>query len=136
MIEILGLVFGAVARLAPTLFSFLKEGRDLKYEVMRLDKEAELERLRGANARAEIQAASAASVDASWAQAMVEAIRTATPPQLADSGRWYLNVLNALNVSVRPVLTYWWCIVLYTAAKAILVYVAIDGGWSSRTWPA
>jgi hypothetical protein len=36
---------------------------------------------------------------------------------------------DALSASVRPVLTYWWCLALYTAAKAVAILVA----WRSNT---
>jgi hypothetical protein len=49
--------------------------------------------------------------------AMVEALKA----QAVPSGvRW----IDALSSSVRPVLTYWWCVGLYTAAKVITVVVA------------
>ena len=33
---------------------------------------------------------------------------------------------DALSASVRPVLTYWWCLVLYTAAKMIIIVSALQ----------
>jgi hypothetical protein len=119
MLELLGLVGGALARLAPTLISFFREGRDLKYELMRLDREAKLEELRGANARAEIEAVSMANVEAGWADALSDALKG----QGKLSGdKW----LDRINVSVRPILTYWWCIVIYTAHKTLLAWVAVQ----------
>jgi hypothetical protein len=42
-----------------------------------------------------------------------------------DQGSRWLNFLNGINVSVRPFLTYWWCIVLHTGNKVLLAYIAI-----------
>lgn len=121
--SLIGLIGGAITRLFPTLFDFLKQGRDLKYEVIRMDKEIELERLRGVNAQAEIAATASAGIDKSWADAMVEAIKNATPQQITDTGSRWLNFINGANASVRPVITYWWCVVIYTAGKAVLCLI-------------
>lgn len=121
MIELIGLIGGAVTRLFPTVLDFFKQGRDLKYEVQRLDREIELEKTRGANAQAEIVATAGASVDVSWAQGLVDALRTQTQ---ITGDKW----LDRINVSVRPILTYWWCIVLYTAAKGLLAYSGYEAG--------
>lgn len=45
-----------------------------------------------------------------WAQALSDQMRPSGNPKI-----------DALNASVRPVLTYWWCLVLYTAAKILLI---------------
>lgn len=121
--SLIGLIGGAVTRLFPTLFDFLKQGRDLKFEVMRMDKEIELERLRGQNAQAELVATASVGVDKSWADAMIEAVKCAIPPQVTNSGSFWLNFINGMNASVRPFLTYWWCVVVYTAGKIILCVI-------------
>jgi len=36
--------------------------------------------------------------------------------------RW----VDALSATVRPVLTYWWCLVLYSSHKAVLVGVGLS----------
>lgn len=118
MLEILGLLGGGLMRLLPSLLSFFKEGRDLKHELVRLDKEVELEKARGANAVQERADMAQQAVDTRWADGLVEALKG----QTASTGdKW----LDRINVSVRPVLTYWWCIVLYTVHKAIMVYVGL-----------
>lgn len=118
MFELLGLLGGGVMRLLPMVVDFFKQGRDLKYELLRMEKEAELEKLRAQFRQDEIAAVSNAQVDASWAQGLVEA----TKAQAKVTGdKW----LDRLNVSVRPVLTYFWCVAMYGSHKAVLIYVAI-----------
>lgn len=34
--------------------------------------------------------------------------------------------VDALNTLLRPVLTFWWCIVLYSTYKFLLIYVALE----------
>ena len=118
MLEALGLLGGALVRFAPLLLNFLKEGRDLKYEGIRLDKEIELERLRGANKDREIAAMTSQAVDMAWAQGLVEAVKTQT---VVTGDKW----LDRINISVRPILTYWWCLVLYTKYKLLVIGVAL-----------
>lgn len=118
MMELLGLLGGGLIRLFPNIIDFFREGRDLKYELLRLDKQAELERLRGENARAEIAATSEANVDASWAEGLVESLKAQTT---VTGDKW----LDRINISVRPIITYWWCIVIYTSHKLLLTYIAI-----------
>lgn len=122
MIELLGLAGGAIARLTPVVMDYFKQGRDLKYEILRMDKELALEEVRAANKDREIASTSEANVDAQWAAGVVEALRTEGAPK-PTSG---YPLLDWLNSSVRPILTYWWCIVLYTANKAMISTLAIE----------
>ena len=124
LFEALGLLGGALTRLFPSVLNYFKEGRDLKYELLRIDKQVDLERLRGANAQAEIAASANANIDIEYARALVTA-QAHPPEELHDTGSWFLNFMNAVNVSVRPVLTYWWCLVMYSVYKAMLIYVAL-----------
>lgn len=127
MLELIGLLGGAATRLFPLILSFFDKGRDLKYELLRMDKEAELERLRGEMRGQEIRAMSDFQVDKSWADGLVEALKSEGDKSvLKDTGSFWINLLNGLNQSVRPILTYWWCVVLYTGNKAVLVTVAVQ----------
>jgi len=130
MLEILGLLGGAFTRLAPMVLDLFKTNSERKHEAAMLEKQVALEELRAKNAQAEIAATAAGKVDTTWAESLAAAMANAVPPPLSDTGKWYLNVLNAMNVSVRPVLTYWWCIVTYTAAKIVTIVVAIQANAS------
>lgn len=121
MLELLGLAGGAIARLLPMALTFFEKGRDLKYELLRMDKEAALEKLRAENRHAEIAAISNSQVDAKWADGLVEAISLQAK---VTGDKW----LDRLNVSVRPILTYWHCIILFTTYKVALFSVAQVGG--------
>lgn len=121
MIELLGLLGGAIARLVPHVLEYFKEGRESKHELERMKLEIELEKQRGQNKEIEIARASAAQVDGQWAGGLLEAIRAQT---VVTGDKW----LDRVNISVRPVLTYWWCIVLYTTQKGTMLYLALSQG--------
>ncbi len=117
MIELLSLLGGAFTRLLPSVMDYFKQGRDLKYEIQRMEADYKLETLRGQNRLSEIQATQNATIEGDWSKALISAIDNQTKP---TGDKW----LDRLNVSVRPILTYWWCIILYTINKAFLVFVA------------
>jgi hypothetical protein len=126
MIELLGLVGGALVRLFPSFLGFLKDGRDAKYELLRMEKEVELERLRGATRMEETTIVGRYTIEAAQMAAMSAALTAeGSRPQLQDTGSWWLNLLNGLNVSVRPVLTYFWCLILYSVQKALIIYIGV-----------
>lgn len=128
-----GMLGGGLLRLAPKLIDYWSNGRDQKMELARMDKEIELEKARAKNQQeqaamqAATQAAQAgAALDMRWGDALVEALRTAQPPVLEDKGSFWINLLNGLNSSVRPILTYWWCVVIYTLHKGLLAWAAVQ----------
>lgn len=118
MIELISLLGGGLLRLFPALLEFFNKGRDLKYELLRMDKEMELERLRGSLREQEIRAMGEVTVENNWSDALKDALRGQGK---VTGDKW----LDRINVSVRPILTYWWCLVLYTTYKGILIYVAL-----------
>ena len=120
MIEALALVGGGLMRLAPSILDFFKEGRDLKYEVQRMDKEIQLEEKRGENRQLELVQVGAQAVDTRWADGLVEALKSE-----GDRSPSGIKLLDWLSSSVRPVLTYWWCIGLYSSHKAVIIYAAL-----------
>lgn len=121
MIELLSLLGGGLFRLFPSVLEFFSKKRDLEHELKLLDKQMELENLRWQFKSQEIAAMSEAATEAEWAKAL-PAAQTQTITKIS----W----VDAMNASVRPILTYWWCLGLYTGYKAITVYVAIEkGAW-------
>jgi len=121
MIELLGLIFGGVLRLAPEVLSLIKAGREESHEYrmtelqLRIDEARAKQAIDLAHAQAEI--ATAAGEMNAWASA----IRAQDKP----SGiRW----IDALSSSVRPVLTYWWVLVLYSGAKLLQIVVGVQDG--------
>lgn len=117
MLELLSLVGGGVLRLFPSVLDFFSKKRDLDHELKLLDRQMDLEKLRWQFKAEEIHLQSEAATEASWASALPKAQETVTTG---------LKWIDAMNASVRPVLTYWWCLLLYTGYKGITVYVAVN----------
>jgi hypothetical protein len=106
---LLGGVLGSVARLAPEVLSVLDKKNERKHELAMLAASIEADKLKAANALQQTQLDGDIKFNASAMTGLIESIKA----QAAPSGvKW----IDGLTASVRPVLTYWWCLVLYTAA--------------------
>lgn len=119
MIEFAGLLFGGIFRFLPELLKFFNAKEDRAHERNMIELNLKLDQARAtqqidlANAQANI-AANKADMDA-----LIEAIKAQNTP----SG---IAWIDGLSSSVRPVLTYWHCMILYTAGKAVSVAVAVQ----------
>ena len=121
MIEtLLGGLLGGAFRLAPEILKWLDRQGERGHELAMQDKALEFEKLRGAQRMAEIGAAS----DAAWNVGAVEALRDAVAAQGQKSG---VDWNDALSVSVRPVITYWF-MALYCAEKTAAIAAAVTAG--------
>ena len=131
MFEIISLVVGGIGRLLPEVLGYFKQGQENAHELALVDKQVELAKVQGEQKRAEIAAQgdqdrqtlgaqTEANTVGAWDNALIEAIKTATAP----TGN---KMIDALSASVRPILTYWWCLLLYTAHKVVLLFVAWQG---------
>ena len=131
MIEtLLGGLLGGAFRLAPEILKWLDRKGERSHELAMQDKALEFEKLRGAQRMAEIGAAA----DAAWNTGALDALREAVAAQGQRSGvRW----ADALSISVRPVITYWF-MALYCAAKTAAFVGALTAGigWSAAVLQA
>lgn len=131
MIEtLLGGLLGGVFRLAPEVLKWFDRKSERGHELAMQDKALEFDRLRGAQKMAEIGAAA----DAAWNTGAIEALRDAVRTQGEKTGvRW----ADALSISVRPVITYWF-MGLYCAAKTAAFVGAMTAGvgWSAAVLQA
>lgn len=128
MIETLfGGLLGGLFRLAPEILKWIDRNGERAHELAMQDKALAFETLRGSQRMAEI----GASADAAWNTGAIEALKEAVAAQGQRSGvRW----ADALSISVRPVITYWF-MALYCAAKTAAFVGAIAAGtnWVSAT---
>jgi hypothetical protein len=134
MIEtLLGGLLGGAFRLAPEILKWMDRNGERSHELAMQDKALEFEKLRGSQRMAEI----GASADAAWNIGAIEALKEAVAAQGQRSGmRW----ADALSISVRPVITYWF-MALYCAAKTAAFVGALNAGvtWIpaiQATWTA
>jgi hypothetical protein len=119
MMSLIAMLGAGVFRLIPFLVDFFKEKREAEHEFRMTELQLKIDQARAtqqidlAHAQAEI-AANAGEMEA-WSKA------------IGDQGKpTGVGWADALSASVRPVLTYWWCMVLYTAAKVIAIMVAFE----------
>jgi hypothetical protein len=126
MIEtLLGGLLGGAFRLAPEFLKWLDRNGERSHELAMQDKALEFEKIRGAQRMGEIGAAA----DAAWNTGALEALRESVSAQGRPSGvRW----ADALSISVRPVITYWFML-LYCAAKTatFAAVVTAGAGWDT-----
>jgi len=121
MIEtLLGGLLGGTFRLAPEILKWLDRKGERGHELAMQDKAIEFERLRGAQRMSEIGAAA----DFAWNTGALEALKESVHTQGQRSG---VGWADALSISVRPVITYWF-MALYCAAKTAAFFGAINGG--------
>lgn len=121
MLTILGSLIGGLFRLAPELFAFLDKKHDRAHELSMLDKQLALDKFR-AEAGERIAVIDAEkSVDIAEIQALIAGAQAQSRPTGNPK-------VDALNATVRPVLTYWWCIGLSTAALVAEFAVLYQAG--------
>lgn len=119
MIELLSMLFGGVFRLLPEVLGFFKKrtGNDHEYRMTQLqldiDKNRASQQLDLVHANAEMQD------NAMDFQALMDAIKGQS---VVTGIKW----IDGLSSSVRPILTYWWCMVLYTSYKLVLLYSLLN----------
>lgn len=110
MIETLvGTLFGGAFRMAPEILKWLDRKDERKHELNMFDKQLDAERVKLEASQRLAQTQSDERITVADLQAMVEA----TKAQAVQTGiRW----VDALSSLMRPLITFWWVIVLYTSA--------------------
>lgn len=122
MIEtLLGTVFGGVFRMAPEVLKWLDRKNERSHELAMFDKQIQADTLRAqANLRqAEVEAEGRIGVEE------IRAIVSATQAQGKKTGIKWVDAINSL---MRPTITFWWVIVMYSAALAAQFIVLREGG--------
>lgn len=124
METLLGGLFGGVFRMLPELLKWLDRKDERKHELSMFDKQLEADKLRGQQAQllADTQAESA------LAASEIQALIAATEAQGTVTGVKWVDAINAL---MRPVITFWWVIVLYTSALIAQFTTLIGSGMAN-----
>ena len=127
MLELAGLIFGGVSRLVQHWMDLREKDKERAHEAVMYDKQLAL-----ADKRFEHDAelrrldASAADVQAEW-EALTSAIE-AQAREAQAAGGWVAK----FSALMRPLLTFWHAIALYTLVKLAIFWMAFNGGLS---WP-
>lgn len=122
MIETLfGTLLGGVFRMAPELLKWFDRKDERKHELAMFDRQLEADRVKAQSAQQLAQT----QVDGQISVAELEAMISATKAQGQITGVGWVDGLNTL---MRPLITFWWVIVLYTAALVAQYVVLVQGG--------
>jgi hypothetical protein len=108
---------GGVFRLIPFIVDFFKQKQDQAHELAMTELQLKIDQARAQQA---LDLAHA-QADIALNQGEMEAWRGAVEAQGRSTG---LAWVDAVSATVRPFLTYYWCIGLYGSAKLIQVIVA------------
>jgi hypothetical protein len=128
MFELFGLVFGGLSRLA-------QHAMDLREKQNERDHEAKMYELQVAMmdkkiaAEADLRRMDAEiSSDKNDSDALIAALTAQSNDAKAAGGFWL-----AFSAAIRPLLTFWHAVVIYTVVKVAMFYVAMIGGtpWAS-----
>ncbi len=122
MIETLvGTLLGGAFRMAPELLKWLDRKGDRAHELAMFDKQLAADKMRADSQ----MALSQLQVDSALGTAELAAMSAATNAQAVKSGvRW----VDALSALMRPLITFWWVIVLYTVALGARFWVMVQAG--------
>lgn len=110
MLELLGALGGGLFRLAPEVLNWVDKKDARKHELALLDHQIKL---------ADAQGASAIAVEE------VKALAAGAAAQSTQTGVAWVDAVNAL---IRPIITIWWTIVLYTGALIAQFNVLVAEG--------
>lgn len=122
MIELIGLIFGGVSRLAQHWLDLADKQKERDHEARMFEQQALLADKRFAH-DADLRQMDAASQEAQGEWTAMAAAIDAQAREARAAGGWVAK----LSASVRPVLAYWF-VLIYTCAKAAGLYLALKSG--------
>jgi hypothetical protein len=105
------------------VFSFFKAKNDSEHEYRMTQLQLDIDKARAQQALDLAHTNNQAALD----QADLSLLSDAIKGQSTLTG---VKFIDGLSSSVRPILTYWWCIILYTLYKLTLMYSAFHNGIS------
>jgi hypothetical protein len=103
MLELLGGLFGGAMRMAPEVLKWLDRKDERKHELAMFEKQVTMEKMKNEQQLAIGQQ----SITLSEIQGIVEGVRA----QATTTG---IRIIDGINSLMRPTITFWWVIVLYT----------------------
>jgi hypothetical protein len=127
MVEaLIGTLFGGLFRLAPEILKWLDKKDERRHELSMMEYQLKADELRGQIAIDTINA----QVEGQIGIAEVDAIIEATKAQATKTGvRW----VDGLNSLMRPLITFWWVIVLYSTSMGVQYYLLLQNEFSAGT---
>lgn len=127
MVEALfGTLLGGLFRLAPEILKWLDKKDERKHELSMMEYQLKADELRGKIAIDTINAQTEALIGVSEMNAIIEA----TKAQAVQTGIKFVDAINAL---MRPLITFWWVLVLYTVSIGVQYYMLLKNEFSAGT---
>jgi len=117
LLSLLGGGLGGLLRFVPEIMKLFTEAKDRSHELEMTRLQLEIDKGRATQALDLVHAQGDAASNAAEMQAYIEAIKG----QGQMSG---VPWVDAMNQSVRPVVTYWW-MALFTVAKIMTIVMAV-----------
>lgn len=102
---LMGGAIGGALRLAPELMKVWDRKNERKHELDMLDKQVQADKLRGDQALEQTKVSGEISTSVKGLEAFAEALKGQATQLVATSSKW-INFINGLNQSVRPVIAY------------------------------
>jgi len=125
MIEtLIGTLLGGVFRMLPEVLKWMDRKDERKHELSMFDKQLTADKMR-ADAQ---QQALQTQADTIMGGAELAAMIAATNAQSVKSGVKWVDALSSL---MRPLITFWWVIVLYSVALVARFWVLVQAGTSN-----
>jgi hypothetical protein len=136
MVEIISLALGGLLRFVPEMFKLWDKQRERVHEKEMFDLQLRADEQR---AKIEIQKLEK-QADIELNKSEMDALIAATKAQsvaFEKTGNRYLDALlvcaEVLSATVRPVLTYWYCVAMYGAYKIATLVLALRAGGDFAT---
>lgn len=131
MFELLSFIFGGVFRLIPEGMKLYDKGRERQHEKDMLDLQIKADEKRAQLDMQKAELQGNLAMQTKELQALIAATQAQAQTYQKTGNKWLDALLVLAEIAsglVRPVLTYWYCIVAYGAYKASLYYMAVSEG--------
>ena len=112
---------GGLFRLLPEVLKFLERKDDRKHELAMFDRQLDADKLKGQMALDQTRAQAEGALSLAEVNAIIEATRA----QAITTGIKWVDAISSL---MRPVITFWWVIVMYTGALVAQYTVLVQQG--------
>ena len=124
ILETCSVVSGAAIRLTIWLSEYLTKRQENKHELEMLGKSIQLEQVNLRKLKVEAHNQPTIS---SYDFAQISGSQSDVP--MSGPGT---NVINFANSFIRPFLTIWWAVILYSIYKGVLVYAAASANFTAE----
>lgn len=114
-------LLGGIFRLVPEVFRLYEGDKLREHEIKMLDKQLDLDKLKGQQQIDAIKVTGEVQIDSKDADTWLEAIKA--QGQLTGN-----KFIDGWNASIRPLITTWNVIVMYTLHKCATMYLVFSTG--------